>query len=95
LRTRDAQRALKVAKTARAEPRIVMHEIGDALTADALHIAAHCALRGADAIYVATARATHSTLVTLDEEILERASRLVSVTDPATWLQEHRQTWPG
>ena len=44
-------------------------------------IAARLRLRGMDAIYVATAQYTNSTLVTLDNEQRERASQVVPAID--------------
>ncbi len=45
-------------------------------------VASQCRLRGADAVYVATALESSATLVTYDREILERASSLISVATP-------------
>jgi predicted nucleic acid-binding protein len=94
-RTRDSRLALQAASVVRSEPRIVTHEIDDVISADATQIAAHCALRGADSIYVSTARVTGSTLITLDNELLDRAGHHVRVTDPATWLTEHQPDMLG
>ena len=53
--------------------------------------AARCAttlfLRGADAVYVATALSNNSTLVTFDREIIDRASSAVDVIKPDQWLE--------
>lgn len=52
------------------------------LGTEAARIAASRQLRGADAIYVATARLLNATLVTWDEELLSRAAGLVQVVHP-------------
>ena len=48
--------------------------------------AATCALRGADAVYVATARHAGASLLTLDAEVRDRASGVVVVRTPDEWL---------
>ncbi len=46
-------------------------------------------LRGADSIYYAVAKETHSPLVTLDKEILNRSVISVPVVTPADWLKQY------
>jgi predicted nucleic acid-binding protein len=46
-------------------------------------------LRGADAIYAQAAHETRATLITWDNEMLTRASGLLSVLTPADWLAEN------
>jgi len=59
----------------------------DAILAyEAADLAADCALRGADAVYVAVARQCGGTLVTLDREVRERAARVVPTCTPAELL---------
>jgi len=43
-------------------------------------------LRAADALYVTVARVSKTTLVTLDDEMLQRASAAATVSTPARWL---------
>jgi predicted nucleic acid-binding protein len=52
------------------------------LIADSLDCGTRCLLRGADAIYAATAALTGTMLITWDSELLERAAG----TTPADWL---------
>ena len=55
----------------------------------AVHAAGHAAdlgLRAGDALYAALAHEVGCTLVTLDRELLERASGIVDVCTPGEWL---------
>jgi predicted nucleic acid-binding protein len=56
----------------------------------AAEIAAHYRLRGADAIYVATAAQWEASLVTWDTEMLERGASVVDTVTPQEWLQQSR-----
>jgi predicted nucleic acid-binding protein len=44
-------------------------------------------LRAADALYLSTARETKATLVTLDDEMLQRGGGAATVLTPSKWLQ--------
>jgi predicted nucleic acid-binding protein len=55
----------------------------------AVALAASCRLRGADAVFVALAETLDQPLITLDREILERASRLVEAETPDVWVHRH------
>lgn len=85
-RTGDRGLAIEAGRAVLLWPFLAMHEMGHALAASAADIAARCAMRGADAVYVATARAAGSTLVTLDREMRERGASVVTTTSPADWL---------
>ena len=87
-RTRDEAMALEAAGKARSMPGMVIHELTLAARTDATDVAARCALRGADAVYVTTARHAQATLVTMDREVRERAGTIVPVRTPAEWLKE-------
>lgn len=67
-------------------PGVVIHDLGltDALTAAG--VASQLRLRAADAVYAALADAVAGTLVTLDTELLGRASGLIDACTPETWL---------
>lgn len=58
------------------------------LAHQAVQIAAHHRLRGADSVYVAVAQAFNTTLITLDAEMLERGADLVRTTTPLQWMEE-------
>jgi predicted nucleic acid-binding protein len=61
-------------------------EVDSRLIADSLDCGTRCLLRGADAIYAATAALTGTTLITWDSELLVRAAG----TTPAVWLSRQR-----
>lgn len=82
-RTRRDPIAGRIAAAAlRDIPCIRFLPLDEALAQDATEIAADCALRGADAIYVAVARRTGSALVSLDREQRTRAASVVTVMTP-------------
>jgi predicted nucleic acid-binding protein len=53
----------------------------------AVDVASGVALKGADAVYVATAIATDQPLVTWDRHMLEHTPRLVTTNSPASLLE--------
>ena len=84
-RTGDVDAAMDGGTAVLATPGLVLHPLDMELAADAAAVATRDRLRGADAIYVATALRTGSILVTLDIEVQERARGLV-VQTPTAWL---------
>ena len=84
-RTRDKALALQAGRVALASPYLVMYELDHRLAAAASEIAATYALRGADAVYVATAVKANSVLLTLDREVRERSDAAVTVRMPSEW----------
>jgi predicted nucleic acid-binding protein len=84
--TRDPVLATSVVEAILGTPALRLHPLDHDRTAEAAHAAMACALRGADAVYAATARAAGATLVTLDREVLERAAPFVPATSPRAWL---------
>ena len=84
-RTRDRALALAAGEATLAAPYLTLYALDHSLAADAAEVAATCALRGADAVYVATARHAHATLLTLDAEVRERATAVVTVRTPQEW----------
>jgi predicted nucleic acid-binding protein len=56
--------------------------VDEALVETALRLGTDAFLRGADALYAATAQLTSSTLVSWDQELIQRAGAL----SPADWL---------
>jgi len=85
-RTGDRTLAVATGDMIVGTPLLVLHALDDARAADAAEVVARCALRGADAVYVATARLAAATLITLDREVLTRASQVASVMSPTEWL---------
>ena len=85
-RTGNRALALKAGRIALDMPHLTVHALHHRLAAEAADIAATCALRGADAIYVATARDTNCSLITLDRELLARAGNVARVRTPSQWI---------
>ena len=69
-------------------PGIKFHPLDEAVARNSVGLAANLRLCGADAVYVATAMATQSTLITLDREMVKRAADTVPVMTPEDWLAE-------
>jgi predicted nucleic acid-binding protein len=67
------------------------HQLDRVTAAAACAFASVGLLRGADAVYVATASQLGATLVTLDREMIERAGRYVEVRTPGEWLADHEE----
>jgi predicted nucleic acid-binding protein len=67
-------------------PTVTLVPLGEALAEEAAELAVVTQLRGADAIYVATARRYGSTLITVDEEQGLRAKGVIPVMLPAEFL---------
>ena len=59
------------------------------LSADASHCAKTCYLHGSDAVYVATAKAHETILLTYDKEIINRAAPILTVLTPNEWLKRY------
>jgi len=85
-RTGDDGLAQEATSALLAMPGVLVHPLDLEASAEAAAVAARLQLRGADAVYAATALAHRSTLVTLDDEIRSRASVLVDVVTPSEWL---------
>lgn len=67
-------------------PHVTVRVLDEVCALDALTLAAHHGLRGADAVYAAVAREAGSTLVTLDNEHLTRLVNLMTVCTPTAAL---------
>lgn len=86
-RTGDSGLASEAGATLVSMPGLVLHPLDLEAAADSAAIAARLRLRGADAIYVATAARSAATLITLDDELLTRTSALVDAVTPTEWLE--------
>ena len=82
----DAERAVELMETLRGWPNQTFVPLDEALAAQAANLAAAARLRGADAVYAAVARQYATTLVTLDQQQLERLPPLVKVARPSDVL---------
>ena len=71
-----------------ASPYLTLYPLDHVLASAAAQVAATCALRGADAVYVATARHANAILITLDVEVRERASGVIAVRTPDEWSSD-------
>jgi predicted nucleic acid-binding protein len=76
-----AQGALAISAIQR-NPLIHLYPYNEQLLAEAMRIGTHQFLRGADALYAATAALTGEVLVTWDNELVQRAGALT----PTAWL---------
>jgi predicted nucleic acid-binding protein len=85
---RDPIRARLFVDAVHTLPTIAFVALDAVLAADAAHLAADRALRGADARSVAVAHRAGCHLVTLDREIHARAAPVVTVRTPADVLAE-------
>jgi predicted nucleic acid-binding protein len=85
--TGSSAAARRTVRAVLSVPGLQRHGFDDELADQACAIAGRCRLRGADAVYVALAAQLRVPLVSLDQEILERAARIVSALTPADWLK--------
>jgi len=88
-RTQDVDLAREAGLRLLEMPGLVLDALDLDAAADAALLASAARLRGADAIYAATARRQGSTLVTLDAELLDRTQEFVSTMTPSAWLRRH------
>jgi predicted nucleic acid-binding protein len=86
-RTKDAVIAREAGLRLLQMPRLVIHPLDVEAAAESAAIAGRAMLRGADAIYAATALRHGTTLVTLDQELLSRTATIVECVTPGTWLE--------
>ncbi len=70
-------------------PHLYLVDLDSALAHQAADIAKTQRLRGADAVYAATAQVAGATLLTWDAEMLERGAKVVQTTTPARWLEQN------
>ena len=73
----------------RAEPRLTLQSMDDALMETAVELAAELRLRAGDAIYVALASISGFRLVSWDREQRERSAGHILVSSPVDDLSEH------
>ena len=77
-----AARAVEYAHVVLALPTLNLHALDGTSVLQAMRTAVQCRLRGADALYVATAMQYGARLVTLDAEQLERAPASMHACKP-------------
>jgi predicted nucleic acid-binding protein len=81
-RMRDCKKALVAARGLQSVPALRLLAMEGDLLAESLALGTECFLRGADALYAATARLTGTTLLTWDHELIERGGGMT----PSEWL---------
>lgn len=86
-RTGSAKRAREAGSRLLRFPGLVVHGLDVELAGLSAAFAARARLRGADAVYAATAGALGTRLVTLDRELLDRARPVVATTTPGEWVE--------
>jgi len=88
-RTDDAGLAREAGSRLLRMPGLILHPLDTQSAAEAAVLAGRARLRGADAVYAATALRHGTVLVTLDEELLTRTSVIVDAMTPSEWLSAH------
>lgn len=79
---RSETMGVQVAERLRAHPKLRLVPLRDELTQTSVEIGAGNFLRGADAFYAATAKATDGRLISWDRELVTRAGAIT----PGDWL---------
>ncbi len=85
-RTGDAAHARAVGGAMFAFPGAVFHDLDERAAAVASALASDLSLRGADAVYAATALLANTALVTFDTELATRSSAVILASTPQEWL---------
>ncbi len=85
-RTHHAGLAQEAGRRVLEMPSLVVHPLDLDAASEAAALAGHIRLRAADAVYAATALRHATQLVTLDNELRERAALVVVALTPAEWL---------
>jgi predicted nucleic acid-binding protein len=84
--TGDCPLALRVARQFSRLPGLSLIALDEPLSWVAGQLAATNRLRGADAVYLAVAQQSNTTLVTWDNEMLQRSGKVVPTLTPTDWL---------
>jgi predicted nucleic acid-binding protein len=85
-RTGDAAHARAVGGALLTLPAAVFHDLDERTAAVASALASDLSLRGADAVYAATALMANTALVTFDAELATRSSAVIEAATPEAWL---------
>jgi predicted nucleic acid-binding protein len=85
--TGDPGRAKAIAESFAALPGVIFQDLDERMASAAVEIAVATGLRGADAVYAATARHFDATLVTLDEEQRTRLPAGMTALYPSEALE--------
>jgi predicted nucleic acid-binding protein len=90
-RTGNGDLAMQAGAAMLGMPGLVLHDLDIEASTEAAALAGPLQLRGADAIYTATALRYAATLVTLDEDQLSRSRAVVDAVSPTEWLARERR----
>jgi predicted nucleic acid-binding protein len=85
-RVDDASYARKAAEKMAGHPALHLEPLTDGLLAEAERLGVECRLRGADALYIATAARLGCPLLSWDAELISRGGAL----SPRDWLAANR-----
>jgi predicted nucleic acid-binding protein len=69
-------------------PELHLVSLDPPLAHQAVQVATHHRLRGADSVYVAVASAADASLITWDDEMLDRGAGVVTTRTPQQWMVE-------
>lgn len=89
-RTGSEQEANGLVEALQSFPGFELIPLDLPLARRAAQIAARHRLRGADAVYAATAERQDATLITWDTEMLDRGASVVPTLTPVEWLEERQ-----
>jgi predicted nucleic acid-binding protein len=93
-RTDNVDRALHFASRLKRLPGMNLLEVDRELSWRSAQIAARHRLRGAYSVYVATAESHDATLVTWDQEMLDRGAAVVDTQTPKQWTEGNANAAP-
>lgn len=88
-RTQDPDAVERTVRHLQKQPWLTLVPMTVPFAEIAAKVAITCALRGADAIYLALARQEGLPLITHDNEILQRGASTALVMTPADWLRQN------
>ena len=70
-----------------AHPNLNLESLTESRARRAAEVAARLRLRGADAVYVALAEEFNATLITWDNEMLQRGAAVAPTLTPSAWIE--------
>jgi predicted nucleic acid-binding protein len=73
-------------------PGLRLVSLDPSLAHQAVQVATHHRLRGADSVYVTVASTANASLITWDGEMLDRGAGVVTTQTPLQWVAEHEAT---
>ncbi len=85
-RTKDPGLAREAGLRLLRMPGLILHSLDVRMASEAAAVSGRALLRGADAVYAATALRHATVLVTLDDELRKRTASFVPTESPTSWL---------